>query len=119
MEFRSGCVVCGQELAYLCQNEQVDCYYCGQSQETNVRCSGGHFVCDRCHSLAVNNLTEQYCIHTNQTDPLEIAITLMKNPVVKMHGPEHHFLVPAVLLTAFYNQGRSEKKAEKIRQARQ
>jgi hypothetical protein len=61
---------------------------------------------------------EQYCIHTSQTDSLAIAVTLMKNPALKMHGPEHHFLVPAVLLTAFYNQQGSEDKAEKIRQAR-
>jgi hypothetical protein len=27
----------------------------------------------------------------------------MKSPQVKMHGPEHHFLVPAVLLCAYYN----------------
>jgi hypothetical protein len=69
-----------------------------------VRCIGGHFVCDRCHSLAANDLIEQYCLHTGQTDSLEIAVTLMKNPALKMHGPEHHLLVPAVLLAAFYNQ---------------
>jgi len=54
--------------------------------------------------LAANDLIEQYCLHTGQTDPLEIAVTLMKNPALKMHGPEHHLLVPAVLLAAFYNQ---------------
>ncbi|MGR4064590.1 MAG: DUF5714 domain-containing protein, partial [Vulcanimicrobiaceae bacterium] len=32
---------------------------------------------------------------------LRMAITLMQNPVVNMHGPEHHFLVPAVLLAAY------------------
>ena len=38
-----------------------------------------------------------------------------------MHGPEHHFLVPAVLLAAFYNKAQpglqAEKKA-KIQEAR-
>ena len=32
-----------------------------------------------------------------------MAITLMQNPHVPMHGPEHHFLVPAMLLAAYYN----------------
>jgi hypothetical protein len=32
-----------------------------------------------------------------------MALNLMKNPQIKMHGPEHHFLVPAVLLAAYYN----------------
>ena len=32
-----------------------------------------------------------------------MALTLMKSPSLKMHGPEHHFLIPAVLLCALYN----------------
>jgi hypothetical protein len=37
-----------------------------------------------------------------------MAMTLMRDPRVKMHGPEHHFLVPAVLLAAWCNAtGRS------------
>jgi len=27
----------------------------------------------------------------------------MKHLAIKMHGPEHHYLVPAVLLTAYFN----------------
>jgi hypothetical protein len=49
-----------------------------------------------------------------------MAITLMKSPSVKMHGPEHHFLVPAVLLSAFYNvKGQPGEKEAKIKKARQ
>jgi hypothetical protein len=43
----------------------------------------------------------------------------MKAPSVSMHGPEHHFLVPAVLLTAHYNQaGNPHEKEKKIKVAR-
>ncbi len=104
MEYQSGCLICGQELVYLAQSEPHACYYCGKPQETQARCINGHFVCDACHSLSANDLIEQFLTHTDKTDSLELAITLMKNPAIKMHGPEHHFLVPAVLLTAFYNQ---------------
>jgi hypothetical protein len=37
-----------------------------------------------------------------------------------MHGPEHHFLVPAVLLAAYYNiKGDTEQKKRKIKAARE
>ncbi len=40
----------------------------------------------------------------------------MKKPEVAMHGPEHHFLVPAVLLASYYNlKNDSALKEEKIR----
>ena len=49
-----------------------------------------------------------------------MAITLMQNPVVHMHGPEHHFLVPAVLLAAYCNvTGQPDKKAKLIATARE
>jgi len=47
-------------------------------------------------------------------------MSLMKNPKVAMHGPEHHFLVPAVLLSAYYNlKNDSVLKEEKIKIAQQ
>ncbi len=38
-----------------------------------------------------------------------------------MHGPEHHFLIPAVLLTAYYNTAEieDEKKAAGLKKARE
>ena len=38
-----------------------------------------------------------------------MAIEIMKSPMINMHGPEHHFLVPAVLITSYYNI-KDEKK---------
>jgi hypothetical protein len=64
-------------------------------------------------------LIENYCIASKSEDPLELALTLMRNPNVKMHGPEHHFLVPAVLLAAYYNSKEDpDEKATKIRMAK-
>jgi len=47
----------------------------------------------------------------------------MRNPKVKMHGPEHHYLVPAVLLAAYANRPGATReehaaKAKKIETAR-
>ncbi|HVP21372.1 MAG TPA: DUF5714 domain-containing protein [Anaerolineaceae bacterium] len=45
-----------------------------------------------------------------QSDQQDIAneriqVYSQRTTAVKMHGHEHHFLVPAVLLTASYNYG--------------
>ncbi|MEI8354780.1 MAG: DUF5714 domain-containing protein [Deltaproteobacteria bacterium] len=90
------------------------------TKETNVSCRSGHYVCDACHNGTANDLIERYCSNADSVSPLSLAITLMKNPSVKMHGSEHHFLVPAVLLAAFYNGTNAGKGVvgEKIREAR-
>jgi hypothetical protein len=119
-EYGTGCLICGDELHYSVHFTTRTCFYCGVMKETNSYCGSGHYVCDTCHNASANDLIERYCCSTDSTSPLSLAITLMKNPLVKMHGPEHHFLVPAVLLAAFYNQKRAEdiNVAEKIGQAR-
>ncbi len=120
MSYKSGCVVCGEKLVYSETLAPASCFFCGATHETSARCANGHYVCDDCHSGSANDLIERYCMRTELTAPLAMATTLMKNNAVKLHGPEHHFLVPAVLLAAFCNQRKIpyEEKAEKIRMAR-
>lgn len=118
--YQTGCLVCGNELLYMPYATTQTCYYCGVTQETNLYCGHGHYVCDICHSGTANDLIERYCRNTDSVSPLAMAVTLMKNPLVKMHGPEHHFLIPAVLLTVFYNlqAGKSNDLTENLGQAR-
>jgi len=119
-DYRTGCMVCGKPLRYLESPEEHECAYCHRVQKTNTLCEDGHFVCDRCHSLSADDAIEEYCVRTEEIDPVRIAVTLMLNPVVNMHGPEHHFLVPAVLLAAYCNvSGQKEKKAKLIATARE
>jgi len=49
------------------------------------------------------DLIEQVCRTTTLEDPLAIACRIMQRPQISLHGPEHHFLVPAVLIAAYYN----------------
>jgi hypothetical protein len=115
---RTGCVVCGKDLVYGA-TEKSECFYCHKVYDANVKCEDGHFVCDSCHSMDANELIETYCIASKLEDPLELALNLMRSQQVKMHGPEHHFLVPAVLLAAYYNVKKEyQKKETKIREAR-
>lgn len=45
-------------------------------------------------------------------NPLVPANELMEHPAVHMHGPEHHLLVPAILVTASNNaSGSSDSTA--------
>lgn len=115
---KTGCVICGDQLVYMTGREKVECFYCHESFDTDVKCVKGHFVCDKCHSLAANELIRNFCVETKLENPVEITLTLMKNPKIKMHGPEHHFLVPAALLAAYYNIKRDDATKElKIREA--
>jgi hypothetical protein len=119
MEHKSGCLFCGKELLYLEKAEDLECLFCKGLFSTQAKCIDNHFVCDACHALSANDLIERFTIDSSSKDPVAMALTLMKSPSLKMHGPEHHFLVPAVLLSAFYNtMADSGEKEAKIRQAR-
>lgn len=109
MASRSGCLICGGELVYREDSGTAECYYCKGIHSSNGQCVKGHFVCDSCHSIPANELIKRYCGSTESNDPLEMASALMKSPHVNMHGPEHHFLVPAVLLASYYN-GRNDEE---------
>lgn len=119
MEFSEGCSICGQELKYDQDFSLKHCSYCGNEQDSNVECPQGHFICDNCHRSNAIQLIETYCNNSQNTDPMEMAVFLMRNPIVKMHGPEHHFLVPAVLVAAYYNSEQNDhKKRHKLAIAR-
>jgi hypothetical protein len=65
------------------------------------------------------DLIERVCMATDIAEPLAIACQLMDHPAVKMHGPEHHFLVPAALLAAYCNlTGRADEKQGMLKKAR-
>ncbi len=116
----SGCLICSKELIYLSNPELMKCSYCGSEHFETVKCPSGHFICNTCHSSGANDLIIKFCRNTTLTDPIEMANLLMKHPELKMHGPEHHFLVPAVLLASWYNlKDEPETKRRKLELGRQ
>ena len=117
-KFLSGCLICGADLVYLPEHTAQHCLYCGEVFESNAQCAQGHFVCDTCHGADAGSLIERFCAETALTDPVEIAITLMRHPALAMHGPEHHFLVPAALLAAYDNLRPGLDRKVKLQQAR-
>lgn len=98
---------------------QQVCALCGADCSGTARCDNGHFVCDACHSLQGYDVVERVCSETEATDPCELATQLMRSPSIAMHGPEHHFLVPAVLLATFDNAtGRADRRRADVQDAR-
>ncbi|MCB2219204.1 MAG: SAM-dependent methyltransferase [Bacteroidetes bacterium] len=119
MNFDEGCILCGKELIYSQEDKPHTCEFCGKEFSVNVSCPEGHFICNHCHSASGADLIEGFCNHTELTDPGQIAVLLMKHQQIKMHGPEHHFLVPASLLAAYYNHlDKQDYKSIKIHIAR-
>lgn len=45
------------------------------------------------------------CLQEKSKNPLEIFCNIAKQDFIRIHGPEHHILDGATLLTAFYNAG--------------
>lgn len=119
-ENRSGCLICGEEIIYLSSPEELTCHFCDTTNKTEVKCKADHYICDSCHQTNPNDFIEKFCCETTLRDPWKISVRLMENKIVKMHGPEHHFLVPAALLAAYYNStNQPAGKAKKIQVARQ
>jgi len=102
---RSGCTVCGAELLYFESNRKLSCHYCGRSLPANARCANGHFVCDSCHSADAVGVIRQVCLNSREPDAVVLMQSVRSHPQFRIHGPEHHSLVPAVILTALRNAG--------------
>ncbi|MDO5028843.1 MAG: DUF5714 domain-containing protein [Bacillota bacterium] len=101
----NGCLVCGQELTYYDHDKEFECQFCHKTFKANVSCDQGHFVCDACHSKQGIEAIISYCKTSSSKDPIFILNEIMVNPYIYMHGPEHHVMVGAALLTAYYNAG--------------
>ena len=86
---KSDCLLCGQPLVYFTDARPMVCAVCGNESASEAACAAGHFVCNNCHSSSGNELIEKVCIQSESVQPVELAIELMKSPLIAMHGPEH------------------------------
>lgn len=81
------------------------CEMCGGLFDSDCKCESGHYICDSCHRNPAITAVVRICGSSISRDPFEIASEIMADPGVHMHGPEHHVLVGAALLTAYKNAG--------------
>ena len=98
------CLICSAPLVYLEADEEMQCAVCGQKYFSKTRCVNGHYVCDDCHTKGLDSIIS-LCLSSKSKNPVEIIKTMMAQPFCHMHGPEHHVMVGAALLTAYRNAG--------------
>jgi hypothetical protein len=98
------CVVCGKML-HETAGETLQCTYCGQREKSDFTCENNHYVCEPCRICTPTEIIHKTCLACPLDDPLSLANLLMHHPAFPMFGPEHHLLVPAILLTVAHNAG--------------
>lgn len=101
----SDCMLCGKPLRYERESTLRRCSVCGEDALSNCACEDGHFVCDACHTAGLDVFFIPFLLGSEERSPLTLLEQVMALPQVHMHGPEHHAIVPCVLLTAFHNCG--------------
>lgn len=101
---RDECLICGAPLEYLAADTSMICALCGKAEPSKTRCIRGHYVCSDCHTSGMDSIVS-LCLQEKSANPVAILERMMSLPFCHMHGPEHHILVGASLLTAYKNAG--------------
>ena len=98
------CLICKAPLEYLPEDVLMECAICHKRELSKTRCVEGHYVCSDCHTQGMDSIFG-LCLSETSRDPLQILEKMMAMPFCHMHGPEHHVMVGAALLTACKNAG--------------
>ncbi|MCX7909329.1 MAG: DUF5714 domain-containing protein [Ignavibacteria bacterium] len=103
IEQENVCLFCGNDLQSLSKPNEMVCVFCDKKELAKEICVENHYVCDECKHLDAKQIVKTICLKSKATDPIALAMEIMASPAIKMHGPEHHFITPAVLLTVLAN----------------
>lgn len=98
------CLICKAPLEYLDKDVLMECAICHKNEPSKTRCTHGHYVCNECHTAGMDAIIG-LCLAETSKNPVEIIERMMALPFCHMHGPEHHVMVGASLLTAYKNAG--------------
>ena len=98
------CLICKAPLEYLETDEIMECAICHKKEKSKTRCVNGHYVCNECHTAGMDVIIS-LCLEEKSKNPVTIIEKMMAQPFCHMHGPEHHVMVGAALLTAYKNAG--------------
>ncbi len=99
------CLICGKPLVYEHTMREMTCSICRRKFLGHASCEDGHYVCDECHQKKGIESVMAYCRESRSRNPIRILQEMMEDPYIYMHGPEHHIMVGAALLTAYHNSG--------------
>lgn len=98
------CLICKEPLEYLETDILMECALCHRKESSKTRCIHGHYVCSECHTKGLDTIIG-LCLDERSSDPVAIIEKMMDMSFCHMHGPEHHVMVGAALLTAYKNAG--------------
>ncbi|MCQ2915021.1 MAG: DUF5714 domain-containing protein [Alphaproteobacteria bacterium] len=98
------CLICKAPLEYLDNDTEMECVICHNKELSKTRCLEGHYVCSKCHMSGIDSIFG-LCIGELSKNPIDVMNKMMSLPFCHMHGPEHHIMVGAALLTAYKNAG--------------
>ena len=98
------CLICKAPLEYLETDVLMECEICHKKENSKTRCVNGHYVCNDCHTQGLDSIIG-LCMKENSKNPIAIIEKMMTMSFCHMHGPEHHVMVGAALLTAYKNAG--------------
>ena len=113
---KENCIICGAPLIYYKQQQLKQCAVCGKMAPANAACEKGHFVCDECHTGGKAEILS-FLHQSGEKDPVALYLQVCALKAVHLHGPEHHSIVPCVLLTAFRNNGGALEYEECLNEA--
>lgn len=99
------CLICRKPLVYFEKAKEMECSICHRKFESYASCEDDHYVCDECHVEKGVQYVMDYCLQSDSRNPIQILQELMEYPYIYMHGPEHHIMVGAALITAYHNSG--------------
>lgn len=118
MQQNNICGVCGVPLESPPEDVAVKCGICGREAKIRLSCPNGHYVCPECSNLTVPQILEKVIASSKSKSPMEILEVVMAHPKLNMHGADHHYIIPVVIVTAAKNAG-YEVPVEAIQQAMQ
>lgn len=98
------CLICKAPLVYATEATMMECMICHKQEMSKICCVEGHYVCNDCHSAGLDQILG-LCLNETSSNPIEILEKMMSMSFCHMHGPEHHVMVGASLLTAYHNAG--------------
>lgn len=62
------------------------------------------------------NEINKYCLNSKQVDCIKLFNEIVDLPAIPIHGPVHHFIVPAIMLTCYNNlNGNKEQLKEQLK----
>jgi MoaA/NifB/PqqE/SkfB family radical SAM enzyme/ubiquinone/menaquinone biosynthesis C-methylase UbiE len=102
-KYASGCMVCGSQIEYFPRDREEVCHYCRKTFRANAICVNGHYVCDQCHSRDALEVIREICVRATHSDMIKLLSVIRSHPAIPIHGPEHHSLIPGIILSVCKN----------------